>query len=177
VLYRSDPEISNFTVTGATSRAPNRAWDCGSGPCHDPGAGVHAAIAELELLHLATLGHRQLVDEFDETRHREFRQPRLAKFTERAFGERTAPPPDDGGDDPSSASSDGTGKAAALPTSGWLRQDLLHFERRDILAAAADGILKPVDEAVIAVSFAHGAVAGVKPAAVGTAASRSRYHQ
>ena len=44
-----------------------------------------------------------------------------------------------------------------------MQQDLLHLPGRHVLAAPADRILHPVDEAVVAVGVAHDAVAGVKP--------------
>src|SRR5580698_420840 len=68
-------------------------------PITVPSPGGDAAIAELEFLHLAVLGHRQRVDEFDETRHREISESWPAEFAERAFGERAARTPHDGGHD------------------------------------------------------------------------------
>src|SRR4051794_8180736 len=43
-----------------------------------PGGRRDAAFAQLELLHLAVLGARQVVDHVDEARNREVRQPSLA---------------------------------------------------------------------------------------------------
>src|SRR4051812_41154586 len=41
---------------------------------------------------------------------------------------------------------------------------LLHLERRDVLTAPAEGVLKSIDEEVIAISVAAQRVAGMKPA-------------
>ena len=82
----------------------------------------------------------------------------------RAFGERAARPPHDGGHDLVLGQFGGHRKHRRVADVGMTEQHLLDFERRNIFAAAADGVLQPVDKAEIAVGLADDAVAGVKPA-------------
>ena len=57
----------------------------------------------------------------------------------------------------SSVYSDGTPIAAHSATSGCWMHERLDLERRDVLAAAADGVLDAVDEVVVAVGVARNA--------------------
>ena len=129
-----------------------------------PGAGRDAALAQLVFLHLAVLGRRQRVDELDEARHREAGEPRPAEFAQRAFGEFAARPAHDGGHDFVFGQFRRHRKDRGFADVRMAEQHLLDLEGRNILAAAADGVLQAVDETKISVPVAHDAIAGVKPA-------------
>ena len=128
-------------------------------------------LAQVAALHLLRSGQRQRVDEGDIARRLEVREPlermrddarRDAARAAAVFGAFVSTMQ-------ASTSSPRTGSGvAATPTAATARvlgDDALDLDRRDVLAAAADHVLAPVDEVEVAVGAAPDDVAGVEPAA------------
>jgi len=106
----------------------------------------NAAVAQLVLLHLSAFGARQLAHEFEISRNGEIGQARFAKRNQLGFCEVLAWMKEDSRHDFILSKRRMDGKCGCIRDGRVAEQDLLHFEGRDILTTAPDGVLEAIDK-------------------------------
>src|SRR5919106_4681699 len=134
-----------------------------AGPLTVPGRPGHSTLAQAVLLDLATRRDRELGQDVDVARDGEVGQARLAEADELDRIELDTLAGDDAREHLVLAELRRHRDDGCARDVGVREQRLLDLVRRDVLAAAPDRILQPVDETEAAVAVADDAVTRVEP--------------
>src|ERR687891_1014993 len=156
-------------AAGSAILRDSKAWFRGgrlggvAGPLTVPGRRGHATLAQAVLLDLAARRDRQLGQDVDVARDGKVGQARLAEPDELDRIELDTLAGDDAREHLVLAELRRHRDDGCARDVGVREQRLLDLVRRDVLAAAPDRILQPVDETEAAVAVADDAVARVEP--------------
>src|SRR3954453_7374103 len=167
---RASPRAAARTTRSARpAPARRRSTGCSgrtSGGLYFPQAQfLDGLLAQLELLHLAGDGQRELVDAAHVTRDLVVGNPAAAELGERRLVDLGAPARHDEGHELLAVALVGHTDDLHVGDVGVAHQELLDLARVDVLAAADHEVLDAPDDVQVAVGVHDREVAGVHPAA------------